>query len=66
LTRHHFTGNFPSHGSVDVLDARGTLRAADYHAAGAPWRPLLSRHELKGDSDNFFAAKDSAPCTHVR
>jgi allantoicase len=63
---HHFTGNFPSHGSVDVLDARGTLRAADYHAAGAPWRPLLSRHELKGDSDNFFAAKDSAPCTHVR
>jgi len=63
---HHFTGNFPSHCSVDVLDARGTLHPADYQAAGAPWRPLLPRRELKGDSDNFFAARDGAPCTHVR
>lgn len=63
---HHFTGNFPSHCAVDVLDAHGTLRPADYGAADAPWRPLLARRELKGDSDNFFAVKDGAPCTHIR
>jgi allantoicase len=63
---HHFTGNFPSHCAVDVLDAQAALRPADYGAEGAPWRPLISRRELQGNSDNFFAAEDSAPCTHVR
>jgi len=62
----HFTGNFPSHCSVDTLDARGVLRRVDHAAEGAPWRPLIGRRELKGDSDNFFAADDGGPCTHVR
>jgi allantoicase len=62
----HFTGNFPSHGSVDALDAARALRRTDYAADGAPWRPLIARRELKGDRDNFFEADDDAPCTHVR
>jgi allantoicase len=62
----YFTGNFPSHCSIDALDARGPLRRADYAADGAPWRPLIGRHELNGDSDNFFDVQDGSACTHVR
>jgi allantoicase len=62
----HFTGNFPSHCSIDALDAYGPVRPSTYTAAGAPWRPLIDRRELRGDGDNFFAVTDEAPCTHVR
>jgi allantoicase len=62
----YFTGNFPSHCSIDALDARGVLRRADYAAEAAAWRPLIGRRELKGDSDNLFDSQDGEPCTHVR
>jgi allantoicase len=62
----YFTGNFPSHCSIEACDARRPLRPAEFAILGAPWRPLVERGELQGDSDNFFAAGDAAPCTHVR
>jgi allantoicase len=62
----HFTGNFPSHCSIDVLDANGPLRSRMYALEGKPWRPLVDRRELRGNGDNFFASADGAPCTHVR
>ena len=62
----YFTGNFPSHCSVDALDAPGTPRPRLYTAAGAPWRPLMRERELRGDAHNFLPSEDQAPCTHVR
>ncbi len=62
----HFTGNFPSHCSIDVCDVRRALGRRDYAADGPPWHALIGQRELKGNSDNFFTADDRAACTHVR
>lgn len=62
----HFTGNFPSHCSIDLLDADGPVPRAIYATERRPWRLLLSRRELRGNDDNGFAVEDRPPCTHVR
>ena len=38
---HHFTGNFPSHCSIDALDTARPLTAAVRQAEGAPWTLVL-------------------------
>ena len=62
----HFTGNYPSHCSLDALDATAALKPADYEGEGAPWTPLLSKSPLRGNGDNFFAIADDRPWTHLR
>lgn len=74
-----FTGNYPSHCSIDALDVSVTLTKATYAGAGGPWRTILPRSELRGDAHNFFkiAIPDSYAlipepiaigfeCTHLR
>ena len=61
-----FTGNFPSHCSIDALDTSRPLKSADYVANGAPWRPLLAKTALRGDGHNFLSVDDEWPCTHLR
>ena len=61
-----FTGNFPSHCSIDALDAARALKPSVGNAPGAPWTPLLGKSELRGDSDNLFAIDDRRPWTHLR
>lgn len=63
----HFTGNYPSHASIDAVDASATpLRPSRYGVEGAPWMPLLPRSALAGNGNNLFAVNDSRPWTHVR
>jgi allantoicase len=62
-----FTGNYPSHCS---LDACGLPPGADATAEEVAWHPLLQRSELSGNSANVFAfpGAHDAPrrVTHVR
>jgi allantoicase len=50
----HFTGNYPSHCSIEAMDGKQT------------WSELLSQSPLRGNADNFFAIQDERPWTHVR
>ena len=65
-----FTGNFPSHGSIDVLDTTRAVTPALAATEAAPWTPLVPRTELAGDTHNFLdaaaGAARSRPWTHVR
>jgi len=58
-----FTGNFPSHCSIDALDASRVKPAA---LANAPFVEILPQSALAGDSDNLFAVDDQRPWTHLR
>ena len=49
-----FTGNYPSHASVDARDGSGA------------WIEILQKTELKGGTDNLFAIQSARPFTHVR
>src|SRR5262245_14321665 len=64
----HFTGNYPSHCSIEGLDARGggTVSRAVCAAEGAPWTPVLEKSALNGNSQNFFPIASDKPWTHVR
>jgi allantoicase len=62
----HFTGNYPSHCSIDAIDVRATPRPSVCAAAGAPWVTLLSKSELRGNGDNLFVIDDDRPWSHVR
>ena len=62
----HFTGNHPTHCSLEALDASGTVKPGLYAAAGAPWTTILSKAALRGNSANLFAIDDGRPWTHVR
>jgi allantoicase len=73
----HFTGNFPSHCSIEALAAEkgsGLIHGSAYRQkadfANRPdpflWETILARVELRGNSSNFFAIDDRRPWTHVR
>ena len=63
-----FTGNFPSHCSIDAVDSarfRVNARTAGTDAAG-PWISILPETALTGNSHNFFEVPDPRPWTHLR
>jgi allantoicase len=53
-----FTGNYPSHCSIEAVDARGPLSKADFVREGSPWTTILPKSALRGDSHNFFEVPD--------
>ena len=69
-----FTGNYPSHCSVDALDTARAIGQGVAGRTGEPWTPLLDKVPLGGNRHNFFglashAASASAaarPWTHLR
>jgi allantoicase len=62
----HFTGNYPSHCSIDAIDATRPPTAAVQKAGGAPWTEVLPKSPLRGNGDNLFAVESDRPWTHVR
>ena len=62
----HFTGNFPSHCSIDGLDTAKPVTRSLAASPGPPWTTILVKSPLQGDSENFFAIADRRPWTHVR
>jgi len=61
-----FTGNFPSHCSIDALDSARPLSPRVYAVEGEPWTTVLPNATLAGDSDNLLAVACVRPWTHVR
>ena len=61
-----FTGNFPSHCSIDAIDVTAPPGAAALAAEGAPWTPLLAKSALAGNGHNLLAIDDERPWTHLR
>jgi allantoicase len=61
-----FTGNFPSHCSIDALDSARPLSPRIYGTEGGPWTTVLPNATLQGDSDNYLAIHSDRPWTHVR
>jgi allantoicase len=61
----HFTGNYPSHCSIEALDL-ARVRPAQYAIEGAPWTTLLAKTALRGNGDNLFQIADRRPWTHLR
>jgi allantoicase len=62
----HFTGNYPSHCSIEALDLAGALKPSLYATAGEPWTTLLEKSALRGNGDNLFAIANRRPWTHLR
>lgn len=50
----YFTGNFPSHASLEARDGSG------------PWVEILPKSALKGGCDNLFGISSDQAFTHVR
>jgi allantoicase len=60
----YFKGNFPEACAIDVCDVAGL---PDLDALmSAPWREILRRTPLTGDSHNLLPTSASAPATHLR
>lgn len=62
----HFSGNHPSHCSIEAIDSAGSPSPAMCAAEGHPWVTLVAKSPLRGDSDNFLQVADDRPWTHVR
>jgi allantoicase len=49
-----FTGNFPSHCSIDGLDTSRPITKRAAAIDGAPWTTILPKTPLRGDAHNYF------------
>ena len=61
-----FTGNFPTHASIDALDTTKPVSKTLAGRDGAPWTTILPTTPLHGDADNYLAIDSDRPWTHVR
>lgn len=62
----HFTGNYPSHCSIEAVDMAAGLKPSSYALDGAPWTTILEKTALRGNGDNLLAIADRRPWTHLR
>jgi len=61
-----FTGNYPTHCSIDALDSSRAPSAKQCAAEGPPWTNILPPTALRGDGHNFIPVDDDRPWTHLR
>jgi allantoicase len=61
-----FTGNYPTHGSIDAIDTPRPLPSRLLGAGGPPWTTVLAKTALNGDAHNYIPVTDDRPWTHVR
>jgi allantoicase len=57
----HFTGNYPPFASIEACASQAEIPGED-----APWREIVPRTPLEGDSRLRAAALEAGPFTHVR
>ena len=62
----HFTGNYPSHCSIEAVDLASGPRPSAYATEGPPWTTILEKTALRGNGDNLIAIGDRRPWTHLR
>jgi allantoicase len=62
----HFTGNYPSHCSIEAIDLATGPKPSAYATDGPPWVTILEKTPLGGNADNFLAIDDRRPWTHLR
>lgn len=62
----HFTGNYPSHCSIEAVDMPAGLKPSSHAIEGPPWTTILEKTALRGNGDNLFTITDRRPWTHVR
>jgi hypothetical protein len=62
----HFTGNYPSHCSIEAVDMPAGIKPSLHAVDGAPWTTLLEKTALRGNGENLFPISDRRPWTHVR
>jgi allantoicase len=62
-----FRGNHPEHCSLEACDIDGDADPiALAEGRSAPWKEILPRSPLKGDSENPFPIASRQPVTHLR
>jgi allantoicase len=62
----HFTGNYPSHCSIEAVDMARGLTSSMHAVEGPPWTTILEKTALQGNGDNLLAIADRRPWTHLR
>jgi allantoicase len=67
----YFTGNFPSHCSIEALDMTRAVTKQVAAVEGGPWSLVLPRTPLRGDSHNYLEIERTPELadrawTHVR
>jgi allantoicase len=60
----YFKGNFPEACALDVCDCPAA--SAPDRLTGAPWREVLARSPLDGDTHNLFAIEGALRATYLR
>ena len=62
----HFTGNYPSHCSIEAVDMPHGIKPSRHAVEGPPWTTILEKTPLKGNGDNLLPVADRRPWTHLR
>lgn len=66
IDTNHFTGNFPSHASVDASRLSPFTSVDSLASNEDAWVELLSKSKLEGNSQNLFTIHDESPYSHLR
>jgi allantoicase len=62
----HFTGNYPSHCSIEAVDMPAGIKPSLHAVDGAPWTTLLEKTALRGNGENLLPISNRRPWTHLR
>jgi allantoicase len=62
----HFKGNYPEHCSLDGCSLDGHPDVGRLTDPSVPWKAILARSALRGDTENPFEVQDSSRATHLR
>jgi len=62
----HFKGNYPEQCEMECCAADGDPGAQQFTDAAMPWRTLLPKSPLAGDTQNRFAVSCLSRVTHLR
>ncbi len=62
----NFNGNYPEHASLEACALKGDPGAAALEDPSVPWKEILPKSALRGDSENRFTIDSCGRATHLR